>query len=40
MNNNQDLVQAEGAIQLQGVTTYMYGTHALIDLSGQTLYAL
>lgn len=40
MSNDQALVQAEGIIQPQGMTTYMYGTHILVDLSGETLYAL
>lgn len=33
-------VTAEGAIQRAGTTTYMYGTHILVDDDGKTLYAL
>lgn len=29
-----------GTIQKQGITTYQYGTHVLLDDSGQTSYAL
>ncbi len=29
-----------GIIQAQGITTYQYGTHVLLDGSGQTIYAL
>lgn len=29
-----------GVIQKQGITTYQYGTHVLLDGSGQTMYAL
>lgn len=32
--------KSSGTIQLQGITTYMYGTHILKDSSGKTLYAL
>jgi hypothetical protein len=33
-------VTATGTIQKQGITTYMYGTHVLLDDNGRTLYAL
>lgn len=33
-------VKATGTIQKQGITTYMYGTHVLLDDKGKTLYAL
>jgi hypothetical protein len=33
-------VTATGFIKKQGITTYMYGTHVLLDEKGQTLYAL
>lgn len=33
-------LSASGIIQLQGVTTYQYGTHVLLDVNGNTLYAL
>lgn len=33
-------VTASGIIKKQGITTYMYGTHVLLDEKGQTLYAL
>jgi hypothetical protein len=33
-------VTATGFIKKQGITTYMYGTHFLLDEKGQTLYAL
>jgi hypothetical protein len=32
--------RAEGVIQPQGLSTYMYGTHVLVDAQGHTLYAL
>ncbi|HLZ58180.1 MAG TPA: hypothetical protein VKR06_14660 [Ktedonosporobacter sp.] len=38
--DGQHFVQATGIIQPIGVTTYMYGTHRLINQSGNTLYAL
>ncbi len=37
---SKKVVLAEGTIQHPGMTTYMYGTHILVDLSGQTAYAL
>lgn len=33
-------VTASGIIKKQGITTYMYGTHVLLDEKGKTLYAL
>ena len=33
-------VTATGFIKKQGIMTYMYGTHALLDGNGRTLYAL
>lgn len=33
-------ITASGTIQKQGFTTYMYGTHVLLDDKGKTLYAL
>ncbi len=33
-------VTAIGFIKKQGMTTYMYGTHVLLDEKGKTLYAL
>lgn len=33
-------VKAAGIVKRQGTTTYMYGTHVLIDGDGRTLYAL
>ncbi len=33
-------VVAVGIIKKQGITSYMYGTHVLIDAKGHTLYAL
>lgn len=33
-------IKAKGAIQAQGITTYMYGTHVLKDDEGKTVYAL
>jgi hypothetical protein len=33
-------MRAEGVIQQQGLTTYMYGSHVLTDPGGQVLYAL
>jgi len=34
------LVEAEGHVRRQGMTTYQYGSHVLVDRSGRTLYAL
>jgi hypothetical protein len=31
---------ASGTIKERGMTTYMYGTHVLLDENGRTLYAL
>jgi len=33
-------VTATGFLKKQGITTYMYGTHVLLDDNGRTLYAL
>jgi hypothetical protein len=33
-------VTATGFIKKQGITTYMYGAHVLLDEKGKTLYAL
>ena len=33
-------VTATGTIKSAGITTYMYGTHILVDANGKTLYAL
>lgn len=33
-------ILASGIIQQQGITTYQYGTHILVDVNGNTLYAL
>ena len=33
-------ITATGIVQKQGITTYMYGTHVLLDDKGKTLYAL
>jgi hypothetical protein len=33
-------VTAEGTIKEQGFTSYMYGTHVLVDSNRKTLYAL
>jgi hypothetical protein len=33
-------ITATGFLKKQGITTYMYGTHVLLDDSGRTLYAL
>ena len=35
----QNTVTAEGVIQKQGMTSYQYGTHVLLD-GNKTLYAL
>lgn len=35
-----EAVVAEGTVQKQGITTYQYGTHVLIDESGDLLFAL
>lgn len=39
-HESEDTVHAQGTIQHQGITTYMYGSHILVDHSGKTLYAL
>jgi hypothetical protein len=39
-SKNPEEVIARGTIQKQGITTYMYGTHVLLDDNGRTLYAL
>ena len=36
----QEAVTAEGTIKESGFTSYMYGTHVLVDGEGKTLYAL
>jgi len=33
-------ITATGFLKKQGITTYMYGTHVLLDDNGWTLYAL
>jgi hypothetical protein len=33
-------IETRGIIQLQGITTYQYGTHVLVDKDGDTIYAL
>jgi hypothetical protein len=33
-------ITSSGIIKKQGITTYMYGTHVLLDENGRTLYAL
>lgn len=33
-------VAATGIVEKQGITTYMYGTHVLVNEHGKTLYAL
>ncbi|MGB7910734.1 MAG: hypothetical protein WCF59_00760 [Desulfobaccales bacterium] len=33
-------ITSAGIIKKQGITTYMYGTHVLVNNSGKTLYAL
>jgi hypothetical protein len=33
-------ITSTGIIKKQGITTYMYGTHVLLDDKGKTLYAL
>lgn len=37
---NPGEIAASGTIKKQGMTTYMYGTHVLLDDKGKTLYAL
>lgn len=32
--------KSSGGMQVQGMSTYMYGTHILTDNAGKTLYAL
>lgn len=39
-NKTPQGVSASGIIQQQGITTYQYGTHILVDVNGKTLYAL
>jgi hypothetical protein len=39
-NKPVQAVSASGILQEQGVTTYQYGTHVLVDVNGKTLYAL
>jgi hypothetical protein len=40
MSKDQELVRAEGTIELTGLTTYMYGQYTLVGLSGDSAYAL
>jgi hypothetical protein len=37
---NPGEITASGTVRKQGITTYMYGTHVLLDGNGKTLYAL
>jgi hypothetical protein len=39
-SSNPGEITASGTIKERGVTTYMYGTHVLLDDNGRTLYAL
>jgi hypothetical protein len=39
-SSNPEEITATGFIIKQGITTYMYGTHVLLDDNGRTLYAL
>jgi hypothetical protein len=39
-SKNPEEITATGFIKKQGITTYMYGTHVLLDDNGRTLYAL
>jgi hypothetical protein len=36
----KDEVFIKGILERQGITTYQYGTHVLLDKDGKTLYAL
>jgi hypothetical protein len=36
----KDEVLIKGILERQGITTYQYGTHVLVDTEGKTLYAL
>ena len=36
----QESVTATGVLQVQGITTYQYGTHAVTDEGSGTFYAL
>lgn len=36
----KDEVLIKGILERQGITTYQYGTHVLLDKDGKTLYAL
>jgi hypothetical protein len=36
----KDEVLIKGILERQGITTYQYGTHVLLDTAGKTLYAL
>jgi hypothetical protein len=36
----KDEVLIKGTLERQGITTYQYGTHVLLDKDGKTLYAL
>ncbi len=38
--SNPGEITEEGTIKQQGTTTYMYGTHILLNETGQTSYAL
>jgi ABC-type Fe3+-hydroxamate transport system substrate-binding protein len=33
-------IKSTGIVEKQGITTYMYGTHILVDKNGKTIYAL
>jgi hypothetical protein len=39
-NKSTQGISASGIVQQQGVTTYQYGTHILVDVNGNTIYAL
>lgn len=39
-SGNPGEITASGTLKERGITTYMYGTHILLDDHGQTLYAL
>ena len=39
-SGNSGEITASGIVRKQGFTTYMYGTHVLLDDNGKTLYAI
>jgi hypothetical protein len=39
-SSNPGEITASGTIKERGITTYMYGTHVLLDDNGRTLYSL